>query len=128
MSPTICLSIQNAKVQKGHNADKINQFVLKVNQGIYLLSPISSPSFQVPYSNSYEITCLEDFIISLYKGHNSYKEYQIKNGQENLETPFSYYKSTGHFNCYNNQFWKDLPQTNQQSSPISTLLAYWSLL
>ena len=48
MSPTICLSKENAKVEKGDNSDKTNQicFFSKVNQVIYSSSQIRSSSFK----------------------------------------------------------------------------------
>ena len=48
--PTIGLSIQNAKVVKGHNSDKIIHFSFFFfsNQVVYHSAPISSPRFKAP--------------------------------------------------------------------------------
>ena len=54
MLPTICMSIQNAKVRKRHNSDKINPiFFLKINQVIYYSVPVSSKLHRL-ISNSYQ--------------------------------------------------------------------------
>ena len=45
-APTIYMSVQNAKVKKGHNSYKINSICFKVNEAIYSSAPICSQSFK----------------------------------------------------------------------------------
>ena len=54
--PTICLSLQIAKVEKGHNSFL---FFSKVNQVIYSSTLISSPSFKALAQIDIEMSCQE---------------------------------------------------------------------
>ena len=50
MSPPICLSLQNAKVKKEHNSQKINLIFFKADQ---VISPNNLTKCLGPSSNSY---------------------------------------------------------------------------
>ena len=69
MSLTICLPIQNTKVGKGHNTDKTNHFFFQ--KLIRLIVSNKPTCFKLLAQIVTEISCLQNFNASLYKGHNS---------------------------------------------------------